>query len=76
MEMTTGFPTSKRWFIKIGNREDFDKIADWDLAALADENVEIGYSDMILIYDTWEDKEGTLGCIIMNHFKDFEDGEF
>ena len=74
--MKWSFPERKRWFIKIHHRKDFNEITDWNLLEMIDGDIEIGYSDKILIFDTLEDKDGILNCIIMNHFKNFEDGEY
>ena len=74
--MKWDFPERKRWFIKIYYRNDFNKIVDWNLLEIINEDIEIDYSDKILIFDTLEDKDVVLNCIIMNHFKDFEDGEY
>jgi len=74
MNSMKGFPVSKRFVVQFKNRDDFNACTDWDLKALCEiDDPEIGYSDMTVQFDTFLDKEGFVGCVIMNHIKDFEE---
>jgi hypothetical protein len=64
----------KRYTIQFKNRDDFNKVTDWNLDELCNFDYEVGYSDMIIIFDNWDDREGVDGCIIMNHFKNYSTG--
>ena len=61
-------PEFKTWNIKMKNREDFNRVTDWK--ELEDfDIVDIGYSDMILVFDNEENRDDVGGMILWNHME-------
>ena len=65
--MDTKWPDFKTWKICIRDREDFNKILDWKDEMIDFNVIDIGHSDMVLVFDDEENMEEFLGMVIMNH---------
>ena len=75
-ENDSWFPECQKWIVRFKNRVDFNTVTDWDLKALCydpKDEPEIGYSDMSITWFNREDKVSFVGCVIMNHIKEFEE---
>jgi len=69
-----GFPITKRYIVKFEDRDIFNEVTNWDLKALCEnDDPEVGYSDMTIQFEDFLDKEGFVGCVIMNHIKNFSE---
>jgi len=61
----------KRYTISFVDRDTFNIVSSWDL----DDSVEIGYSDMILIFDNKIDRDKLNTALILNHIHNYSMGE-
>lgn len=60
------WPEFKTYKIHMENREDFNKVSEWAMDE-AFNVVDIGHSDMVLVFDNEEDRDDFSDMIIMNH---------
>jgi hypothetical protein len=71
-----GFPETDKYIIQFNDRMIFNFILSWDLKAIckkSENEPEIGYSDMIIIWFDLKDKEYFKENLLMNNIKNYKE---